>query len=506
VSETDVDEFAAFDFSEFTEEDFARIDADIAQKHLPKVTIDYETFKGQNSSHQTSKRNRTRDSPLEAFRPYGTLSVTDLASPSWCEVQFEYGLRGKRSRPLYQRPKSFRSASGKEIKTDTAIAATNDVVTRTGQAIHKALEREIRPKEVVVEIMSSEERWALRLVNMLACLREMRLEGLTREMPVFGIENGEIIVGIIDELAYQRASCEADGGKRLSDPSQTHIESHFPPSDSNSKSKWALSKLDSFTLQIIDTKTRKRPSLPLAEDTLPSRLQLMLYHRLLSRLVSPDASFDFMVFWQLASVDPHKQLSWRFLEQAGLIADANEFQVLNLADLSVLWQDLVHQLCIAGVDDKLKLIYRLQMPSKREESHSLLPRDAPQFTSPSTSLDFPPQLNETNPIHTDETTSVPAEEANSQAVEGPDHDVVKKQRQILGTNVFDYNPELISSHLADILAWWRGERKPKGVPVELARRCATCEYYGDCEWREERAREFREQLQRAREASNVAGK
>lgn len=98
---------------------------------------------------------------------------------------------------------------------------------------------------------------------------------------------------------------------------------------------------------------------------LPSQLQLMLYYRLLSRLVSSERPFDFMIFWQLANVDSERQLSWRFLEQAGLIADKGEFQVLTLADLSVLWHDLVYQLQIASVDDQLKLIYRLQLGGKR---------------------------------------------------------------------------------------------------------------------------------------------
>lgn len=87
----------------------------------------------------------------------------------------------------------------------------------------------------------------------------------------------------------------------------------------------------------------------------------MLYHRLLSKLVSPEPSFDFMIFWQLANVDPTRQLSWGFLQQAGLIADKGELQVLNLADLSALWHDLVCQLRITGVDEQLKLVYRLQL-------------------------------------------------------------------------------------------------------------------------------------------------
>jgi len=86
VSEADDDEFAAYNFSEFTEEDFARIDADIARKErLAKVTIAYETASGQSRQGQSSSNERSRvgPSPLEEFRQYGTLSVTDLASPSW---------------------------------------------------------------------------------------------------------------------------------------------------------------------------------------------------------------------------------------------------------------------------------------------------------------------------------------------------------------------------------------------------------------------------------------
>lgn len=165
MSGADDDEFAAYDFSEFTEEDFARIDADIAKKeHLAKVTIAYETA---SSSYQpcSGEKSRIRPSPLEAFRRCGTLSVTDLASPCWCEMQFEYGLRGKRGRPFRERPKSFTSAFGKEIRIDSIVGAQNDVITRKGKAIHKSLEREVKPQEVIVQVTSIEERWALRQVR-----------------------------------------------------------------------------------------------------------------------------------------------------------------------------------------------------------------------------------------------------------------------------------------------------------------------------------------------------
>ena len=83
MSEANDNEFAAYDFSEFTEEDFARIDADIARKEC--LAIAYETASGQSRQGQSSSNEQSRvgPSPLETFRQYGTLSVTDLASPSW---------------------------------------------------------------------------------------------------------------------------------------------------------------------------------------------------------------------------------------------------------------------------------------------------------------------------------------------------------------------------------------------------------------------------------------
>ena len=62
---------------------------------------------------------------------------------SRCEVQFDYGLRQYRSRPLEARPKSFVSASGKEISVENKVAAMNDTVTKKGKVgIHAYLLRQ----------------------------------------------------------------------------------------------------------------------------------------------------------------------------------------------------------------------------------------------------------------------------------------------------------------------------------------------------------------------------
>lgn len=99
-------------------------------------------------------------------------------SSTRCEVQFDYGLRGNRSRPINKRPVSFKSASGKNISVEKNVAQKNDIRTKQGlvlelslltidfltpfQVVHKELQREIRAKELEVDITSKETKWALK--------------------------------------------------------------------------------------------------------------------------------------------------------------------------------------------------------------------------------------------------------------------------------------------------------------------------------------------------------
>ena len=191
MSDISSDSYSAFDFSEFTEEDFAQIDAAISSQIQGDDAVANSSFQSeidgldlssltpeelaQLDSAISMKLNDhidgpsiqveiedgemtpqvIRPSPLEQFRSRRILSVTDLVSPAWyvyltylhnesyktetcrCEVQFDYGLRGKRSRPIGNRPKSFVSSSGKKISIEKSIAEKNDVRTRQGRVRHK---------------------------------------------------------------------------------------------------------------------------------------------------------------------------------------------------------------------------------------------------------------------------------------------------------------------------------------------------------------------------------
>jgi exonuclease V len=122
------------------------------------------------------------------------------------------------------------------------------------QSIHKVLEREIRPKEIRVEAVTDEERWALRyvrgcvccpavayfdvfpfrLVNMLSGLHTLMSLGCTvsrfviwqfftfsdnthqREMPVFGVVHGQIVVGVIVRTFSFPLTADIKFGDRMS--------------------------------------------------------------------------------------------------------------------------------------------------------------------------------------------------------------------------------------------------------------------------------------------------
>jgi exonuclease V len=151
------DEFSAFDFSEFTEDDLKQIDAGLVPpnpKSSPKIVVELETSPERpegTPKSVTSSKQPTEKSPYQQHRHRGVLSVTDLASLAWfvcsylkrryiartdcrrCEVQFDYGLRQRRSRPIASRPESFVSAQGKEILVEKSVAVKNDHITKQGK-------------------------------------------------------------------------------------------------------------------------------------------------------------------------------------------------------------------------------------------------------------------------------------------------------------------------------------------------------------------------------------
>ncbi|OJA10311.1 hypothetical protein AZE42_05193 [Rhizopogon vesiculosus] len=356
-------------------------------------------------------------SPYERFCSWKKgFSVTDLVSPVWCEVQYEYGLYGERHRPLERRPSSFISRNGKEIQVQQKVAQHNDRTLKRGASIHKALEREVRPEIVPIRITTDEERWALRLFNLTAGLEQLVLDGRTRELPVFGVTHGQIVFGIIDEVTrcipsevherhnpIKRSSVSSKLSpakkkqRRLSSPSKqrTHTffsipeETRIPEQLSsdekvhdtsltgNSTPRVAHPQPTFYDLTLIDYKTRRAPSLPPEEDTVSSQLQLMLYHRMLSALLLPE-TFDFDALWTKQGINPHRSFSRSFVEDIGWLTgnekDFPEFHV-DLCSMVAAWVSVVHSArnCgepLRGINPELHIIYR-KASVEKTSSHSL---------------------------------------------------------------------------------------------------------------------------------------
>ncbi|KAF9469771.1 exonuclease V [Collybia nuda] len=515
------DEFSTFDFSEFTEEDFQRIDADVASKVVtvdggPSLAIELELEPlpvNAESGHSLKlyDEQQTGLSPCAEFRSGGVFSVTDLATPSWCEVQFDYGLRQKRSRPIASRPKTFRSAQGKEISVKESVALKNDETTKQGKAIHKELEREIRLEELQVDISSNEERWALRLVNMLVCLKILLTEGKIREMPVFGIVQDQLIVGIIDEIdkrpqgSYHTDILQLSPKMANGTPSSPKTStSEFLPSTATDlgasrdyfvfqNMRHASFSSQQHILHLVDTKTRRSNTLPLFEDTLPSRIQLMLYHRLLKELMSVSEPFNFTYLWDRLHLRSSETFSTRFLVQAGLLVENSTFPMTSLDGLAKTWAETVQQAQVTTVDPNLTIIYRLQSHLNSKGKGKMRARDTIAelgITLEERDLARAIEASLSDTLHNSASNLVDS------AAQSPADAEIGLDTMIIGTKEFIYNEDFLDKHLAHILRWWHGHRKPEGVSLQNSRRCFSCEYESHCEWREQKAAEFRERLTR----------
>lgn len=166
----------------------------------------------------------------------------------------------------------------------------------------------------------------------------------------------------------------------------TETPETFSSSASTSSSSTLHSPRYRFNLHISDTKTRRTFSLPTEEDAYGTRLQLMLYHRLLDSLLATayghGASttkprhlkpLNFSALWRKLRLDPFKHFSETFMVEAGLVV-ANSHPVSGgrrevvaidcLNSLTAAWKQSARALAVEGVDPMLTLVYRMQ-PSKK---------------------------------------------------------------------------------------------------------------------------------------------
>lgn len=374
----------------------------------------------------TEKKTR---SPLERFRtkPKKPLSVTDLVSPAWCELQYLYTL----------------SKFGRKPRTQAM---------RIGSEIHQKLEDQVHTT-VPVQVHSKEDKFGLRIWNTISGLQCLRETGLTRELEIWGILDGQVVNGVIDDLSYtcpdpaledqiEQARVERDGSTISLPPGQLNISQAFAqvPSLSNCFANSNGSE-SSHQVYLADVKTRSVPSVPRGISLRPTWMQLMLYRKLLESLSLN--TVDAETLFARYDVQPLEPFTNAFMQDIGLIGPYNE--ALNYPNLLSLWSLLVTEL------------------------HTTLP---PTSLSPILRAEFR----------------------------------YAKTGDVIGSELMVYDETIIDKFITEEMAWWRGLREAKGVEVEEAFKCRICNFADDCTWRNTKIEEATEKnrlRRQAREKSSV---
>lgn len=144
------------------------------------------------------------------------------------------------------------------------------------------------------------------------------------------------------------------------------VNSHRSNSFPHYRSLHSKAPRSSHTFQLIDNKTRWSNTIPSHADTLSSRIQLMIYWRLLSDMVSDKQEFDFDFLWTRLQIEPLRLFSVTFQSEIMMLMLNNGLDV-DGADINCLealiapFRRTVAKLQIAGnIDDSLYLVYRLR--------------------------------------------------------------------------------------------------------------------------------------------------
>ncbi|KAF1940749.1 hypothetical protein EJ02DRAFT_349471 [Clathrospora elynae] len=384
---------------------------------IPKVDGTFPTSQAVDVAAQDAR------SPLERFRtkPRKPLSVTDLVSPAWCELQYFYTL----------------TKFGRKLRTQAM---------RTGSKVHQKLEDEVHTT-VPVQVQSKEDRFGLKIWNAISGLRCLRETGLTRELEVWGVIEGQVINGVIDELSYEcpdlafeeqveKSRAETKGGIVPLPPGQLSIAQAFAKVvRPENQSAWIGTLEPDRQVYITDVKTRSALSLPTGASLRPTWMQLMLYRKLVESLSlnTVDAETVFTRY-DLESLDPFTAV---FMQEISNIGPQNEAS--KYPNLLSLWSLLVTEMQTTFSPSSLSPILRAEFR-------------------------------------------------------------YAKTGHVIGSELTVYETEIIDRYIAEEMAWWKGRRQAKGVEIEEAFKCRICDFAEECSWRKTKVEEAIEKSRLRREA------
>ena len=350
---------------------------------------------------------------------------------------------------------------------------------KQGTTVHQALEEEIHIT-VPVDTPTKEDAWGLRVWNVVQGIRTLRDTGMTRELEVWGTVGGEIVNGIIDELSYDcpdpnlEAKVDKHALKKQIVPElpehQTTITDFLAPASQQENGRSLEAALGSITkekrIYVTDIKTRQSKTLPALSAMKPAILQLHLYHHMLENLAQGNFTLHQLV--ERYGLDPNATFSDSFIAQVGslnqeLSQSSYETQdsldiLLNHNTLDSLWSFMLTE---------MRAIFLLPTESQ-------LPTSTPQSVA-----DLPiheAQPTRLSPILTVEYLSSSYEHRPGEST----------RQHSLGRKSFVFNAQYLKAYLEDSLTWWHGQREAKGVELQEAWKCRSCDFRDDCVWIHER--------------------
>ena len=343
---------------------------------------------------------------------------------------------------------------------------------KQGTSVHKKLEDQVHVT-VKVDVPTAEDAWALRIWNVIQGLRTLRETGMTRELEVWGILDGQVVNGCIDELSYtcpdRELQATAFSGKAEKSSlsavaaDQLTIQDFFKQNKGAPRSQAddqmaATSPRESSKVYITDVKTRSIPSLPRGASFRPTMMQLMLYHRLLSSLA--ESKVDPSIIFNRYRLQPDKTFS------DGFITSVSELYYDAPSEPSDAEGEEPPQSSNTSTDT-----LQTMLDHNNLNSLWILLGEELRHTFPKGASSIGPVLQAEYRTPTD--------------------------GDVLGRKTILYDEGQLSKYVESELRWWKGERPAEGVCEAEAYKCSSCEFAEECTWRKEK---FNEAVQRNRKA------
>lgn len=348
---------------------------------------------------------------------------------------------------------------------------------KQGSALHKTLEDEVH-RTIAIDVKRKEDAWGLRIWNVIQGLRTLRETGMTRELEVWGIIDGLVVNGGIDELSYLCPDRELeatilsekqDSTASLPPDQRTITELLSPHGSSNLKAgshgarsqpQASESSLFGQRVYITDTKTRSSTSLPKGASLRPTSMQLMLYHRLLCNLSI--GNIDSNALFSRYQLDAHSPFTDAFTAQIGEIDDE-------------IFYDVPDNTQIHNADSETDAL-----PPRKDQGDALSLLLAHNSLHRLFSL-LLSEFRTTFPLGTESISNILTASYRSTS-----------DGEVIGQRTFLMDEKVLGKYLEDELRWWRGEREAKGVSVEEAYKCGYCEFAEGCDWRKGKVEEAKE--------------